>query len=196
MPGLVQDRLEVTRFIEHHYARQYGARMRVEYPDLISVRNKSGDLLAAAGFRFAASGSLFLERYTGQPIDRLLNMPRTEIVEIGNLASLGGTSVFLFAALASYLESLGVTQAVITGTRTLEHRLSRLGLAPRRLCPARIECVNGDDTDWGSYYTTRPYLLTGSIELACRQLRGLFGEHFFVSRPRLFPRLYFHNGVA
>ena len=116
------ERARVEAFIKDIYKKSYGAEIQVDYPVLMSVRNANGDILAAVGFRYADKAPLFLEHYTHQPINTILSCLRSEIVEIGNLASDGnGASIFLFAALASYLNNKKIRYATITGTDFL-HR--------------------------------------------------------------------------
>jgi hypothetical protein len=192
MPCLHEECARVVRFIQAGYRRYYGAHLRVDYPSLISVRDRDERLIAAAGFRFADLSPLFLEHYTGQPIDRILGVDRRAIVEIGNLVSRGGgASVFLYAALASHLDSLGISHAVITGTRSLERRLRRMGAEPRRICEADPLRVAHLDQPWGRYYANRPQVLAGQLEPFLARLRETFGAGFFTRRPRLFPRLHF-----
>ena len=107
----------VTDFITATYRDAYDADIEVGYPTLISLRPAAGDLVAAAGFRYAAAEPLFLEQYTDSPIEAVLKTSRREVVEIGNLASRGGgVSLYLFAALASYLADRGIHHAVVTST--------------------------------------------------------------------------------
>ncbi len=181
---------QVREFIAATYRETYGADIKVEYPTLISLRTSDGELVAAAGFRHAAREPLFLEQYTGAPVERLLGSTRSRIVEIGNLASRGGgVSLYLFAALSSYLEDRGILHAVVTSTPSLENRLERLGLRPSRLCPADPSRV-ADGQSWGSYYARQPYVVSGRVDLAVARLRNLFGRHYYTARPRLFPRIH------
>ena len=192
LPSLAPERALVERFITEVYARAYGARIRVQYPVLMSIRDRDGKLLAALGFRPAAEQALFLERYLEQPVESLLVVPRSHIVEIGNLASAGGgTSLFLYAALAAYLHHKGFTWAVATGTGTLEQRLVQLGLQPRKLACAAPLSLQPADEDWGRYYEARPSVLAGSIETGLRRLQRRLGADYRESRPRLFPRLHY-----
>lgn len=191
-PCLDSDRADVVRFIKAGYRKHYGARIQVDYPSLISVRNANGGLIAAAGYRLAGVSSLFLEHYTGKPIDGVLGVCRRRIAEVGNLVSRGGgASIFLFTALVSYLDSMGISYAAVTGTESLERRLRRLGAEPHRICTADPERVAHLGHAWGRYYANRPYVLAGRTEPFLDRLREEFGENFFTRRPRLFPRLHF-----
>ncbi len=185
------ERQRVENFIKAIYKQSYNADIEVNYPVLMSVRNEDNGILAAVGFRYANDEPLFLEHYTGKPIEKLLDCPRHEIVEIGNLASAGqGASAFLFAALASYLNNKGIRYAAITGTDFLHRYFERAGLKPRKICNADIHSVKNDRQDWGSYYDTQPRVLVGSVETGVRRLKAMLGAEFEECRPRLFPRLH------
>lgn len=186
------ERQRVEDFIKEIYKKSYGADITVDYPVLMSVRNADNDILAALGFRYADQHSLFLECYTQQPIENILNCPRHEIVEIGNLASAGkGASAFLFAALASYLNNKGIRYAAITGTDFLHRHFERVGLNPRKICNADINAVHQDQQNWGSYYDTQPRVLVGSVKTGVKRLKTILGAEFEDCRPRLFPRLHY-----
>jgi len=191
MPCFDPERLRVVQFIESGYRRAFGARISVGYPTLISLRTVDDVIISAAGFRFASRSPLFLEQYIDQPIEGALSCERRDIAEVGNLMTCGaGSSIFLFSALASYLYTLGIRYVALTGTTSLEHRLHRLELSPRRLCPADPARVIDTGDDWGSYYYRRPWVLAGEVAPAFDKLRELFGQSFFIRRPRLFPRLH------
>ena len=186
------ERQRVETFIQDIYARSYDATISVDYPTLMSVRNLDGDILAAVGFRYAEDESLFLENYTGEPIDAVLNTPRKQIVEIGNLASAGGgASIFLFAALASYLNFNGIKYATVTGTDYLHRVFKRLGLDPKKICDASLAAVHSDGQNWGTYYDTNPRVLSGSVDHSVARLKRALGAEYQDCRPRLFPRLHY-----
>lgn len=123
VPAFSKDRKIVENFITDIYMKAYGAHIHVHYPVLMSVRDEAGQILAATGFRSAVNEPLFLEQYLDAPVEEILQSSRAQIVEIGNLASDGGgASLYLFAALAAYLNYKGFTQAVVTSTDFLERR--------------------------------------------------------------------------
>lgn len=194
-PTLSNECRAVETFITRVYAQSYQANIRVRYRTLMSVRNADGEILAAVGFRPAQSEPLFLEQYLSAPIDHLLAVPRTRIVEIGNLASAGGgASSFLFAALSAYLHHKGFEHAVITGTESLGRRFARMGLRPQWHGSANPEKLSGDcDDDWGGYYNARPQILSGSVAHGYRRLQRVLGAEYRDMRPRLFPRLHYRN---
>lgn len=176
--------LRVQRFIKDIYKHSYDADIAVNYPTLMSVRNEEGEILSAVGFRCANDNSLFLEQYTNEPVEKKLSCSRHEVVEIGNLASAGkGASIFLFAALASYLDNKGVRFAAITGTGFLHRYFKRIGLNPYKICDADVSAVAHDGQDWGTYYDTRPRVLVGSLETGVQRLSALLGAKFETVEP-------------
>ena len=178
-----KERNRVEAFIRHVYMKTYRADIAIHYPTLMSVQTENGEILAAVGFRCADESALFLEHYTPQPIELCLGeqyghpVMRDEVAEIGNLASVGGgASVYLFAALASYLHTHGMRYAAITGTHHLKKRFCKLGLAPRILCPADPLLLPLDERQhWGYYYDHHPQVLCGSVEKSVRHLRRALG---------------------
>lgn len=186
------ERRAVEAFIERIYAESYGARIRVDYPVLMSVRNEAGEILAALGFRHAGAEPLFLEQYLRAPVETLIGVPRDGIVEIGNLASAGGgASLFLFAALAAYLHHRGAAVALATGTETVEKRLRQFGLALRRLGAADPARLQNASLDWGRYYDAQPNVLAGRVAEGYSRLQAQLGVEYSCVRPRLLPRLHY-----
>lgn len=185
------ERRRVEDFIKTVYKDSYGADIGVHYPLLMSVRNENGEILAAVGIRFAQREALFLEQYVGQPLENILRCPRAEIAEIGNLASAGqGASIFLFAALASYLHYKNIRYAAVTGTDFLHRYFEKLGLDPLEICEADIGALQSDGQSWGSYYDAGPRVLAGSVETGVKKLKSALGAEFEDCRPRLYPRLH------
>ncbi len=188
------ERQRVEAFIQGIYKNSYGAEIRVDYPILMSVRNDENDILAAVGFRYAGHEPLFLEQYTKRPIENCLKTERDKIVEIGNLASAGqGASIFLFAALASYLNYQKIEFAAITGTDFLHRYFKRIGLNPQKICDADISSINQVGQSWGSYYDTQPRVLAGSVPHGIKKLQRALGAEFESNIPSLYSRLH-HNG--
>lgn len=185
------ERARVENFIRTIYQQSYNADIQVNYPVLMSLRNASGDILAAVGMRYAQEQPLFLEHYTLQPIETLIECQRQEIVEIGNLASAGkGASAFLFTALASYLNNKNIQYAAITGTDFLHRYFQRVGLEPRRLCDADINALAGEAEDWGSYYDSHPRVLVGSVNRGVERLKKMLGAEFTDSGAPLLNKMF------
>lgn len=193
------ERARVDKFIRAAYANAYNAHIAVSYPTLMSVRHADGRLMAAAGFRFAADEELFLEQYTGAPIEAVLArkydtaVPRAQVAEIGNLvAAENGASVFLYAALASYLHHRKITRAVVTGTDALHRQFLRLGLDPQYICEAdSLALRNAQSENWGRYYETRPRVLCGSVSAGVACLRQKLGTDYQECLPHLHCRLHY-----
>lgn len=196
VPVFSKDRGDVETFIKNIYAHAYGALIDVHYPILMSVRDESGKILAATGFRPATAEPLFLEQYLNAPIEQILKTPRGQIVEIGNLASDGGgASLYLFAALAAYLNYKGFTQAVVTSTDFLERRFHQMGLQPKRHAKADPALLLSDGENWGTYYDTQPHVISGSVAQGYKRLQRQLGAEYKDCRPRLFPRLHYKGGM-
>ena len=99
-----------------------------------------GPLVAAAGYRPARQGPLFLERYLAAPVESLLGShseaapARERIVEVGHLAaSRAGEGRRLMLLLGPHLGGQGFRWVVGTLTEELRHLFVRLGIAPLAL---------------------------------------------------------------
>lgn len=169
-------RSEVEAFIRGVYAERYGADVRHFAPMLATLRDDSG-ILAAAGYRSAADGPLFLERYFDAPVETLLSahadaLPsRDRIVEVGHLAAArAGEGRRLIHLLAPHLASLRFEWAVSTVTTELRHLFVRLGVTPLALGLADAAVLGADGAHWGSYYDHRPVVLAGNLKQVVNQL--------------------------
>jgi hypothetical protein len=188
---LQPERERVEAFIRDIYKREYNADITISYPILMSIRDAQGNILAALGFRYAADEPLFLEQYTHEPIEDILQAPRAEIAEVGNLASAGGgASLFLFAAIASYLTAKDIKYITITGTDFLHRYFKGLGLQPQKICDANLTSLNSDGQNWGSYYDKNPRVLAGSLPHAIEKLKQSLGTEYKARRPRFYTRLH------
>jgi hypothetical protein len=171
-------RARTEAFLEAEYARAFGGRIPAHYPMLISVGGPDGQVHAAAGFRLASAGPLFLEQYLDEPVEtaiaRCLGRPvaRVAIVEIGNLAATGPCgSRILFSALAGHLQLLGATHAVATATRQLRRSFERIRFPVACLAEARADRLAHAAAVWGTYYSLDPQVVVGSIGDALPALR-------------------------
>lgn len=163
-------------FIANVFARRYGARVSAFAPHLMLLEQQ-GRIVAATGWRGAASEPLFLERYLDEPVElavaRLANRPveRARIAEVGNLAAEGnGGSLHVIGALASRLDALGHEWVVFTATQELIGIFTRLGLPLLALAKADPARLGVDAEAWGSYYDTRPVVVAGRIRIALERL--------------------------
>jgi hypothetical protein len=167
----------VERFIAAVYRARHGADVRHFAHTLVSLRDATGELVAAAGYRAADQAPLFLERYLGAPVEtRLadtagLAPARSRIVEVGHLAaSRAGEGRRLVLLLGPHLAALGFQWVVSTLTEELRHLFMRLGIAPLALGVADPAVLGAEAVHWGSYYDHRPVVLAGQIDLALKAL--------------------------
>lgn len=164
-------RAETERFIAGVYREHYGADVTQFAPLLVARRDAVGTLVAAAGFRPADSGPLFLERYLARPVHERLAAPRARIVEVGHLAATrAGEGRKLVLQLAPLLAGHGFQWVVGTLTEELRHLFLRLGIAPIALGVADPALLGGEAARWGSYYDHHPVVLAGAIEPALQAL--------------------------
>lgn len=169
----------VEDFIRDVYARHYGARVLHFTPALVGLR-EHGELLAAAGYRNAADGALFLEGYLPAPVDALLaghtgaRPPRARIAEVGHLAARrSGEGRRLIRLLAPHLAAQGFEWVVGTVTQELRRMLLRLGIAPLTLGVADPAALGDEAAHWGSYYAHQPLVLAGQLRRYARRRPGL-----------------------
>lgn len=167
---------DVQAFIHRIYAQRYGADVRQFAPTLVSLRDATG-IVAAAGYRCASGGPLFLERYFDTPIETLLTGPsdvppqRDRIVEIGHLsAARAGEGRRLIRLLGLHLQSLPFEWVVSTMTTGLRHMFLRLGVTPLALGLADPDALGTEADQWGRYYEHHPVVLAGRLQQALGQL--------------------------
>ncbi len=169
-------RAEVEAYIRGIYASHYGAQVQGFAPVLVSLRDASG-IVAAAGYRNAQGGPLFLERYLGAPVESLLGSPadgpvqRQGVVEVGHLASdHPGEGRRLILLLGPHLAAQGFQWVVSTLTAELRHLFVRIGVTPLALGTADPAALGNEAAHWGSYYDHRPVVLAGHLRQALQQL--------------------------
>lgn len=167
---------EAEAYIRDVFARNYGARVASFAPDL-ALLERHGGIAAAAGWRGADSGPLYLERYLDESVERHVSslagcpVTRDRIVEVGNLAadSRGGGAGMILA-MAAHLDALGYEWVVFTATRELIGIFTRLSLPPLALANADPSRLGESAGDWGSYYQTQPVVVAGRIRLATERI--------------------------
>ncbi|MEW5789026.1 MAG: thermostable hemolysin [Pseudomonadota bacterium] len=165
-------RAEAEAFIREVFAERYGARVASFTPHLMLLERR-GAPRAAAGWRSAATGTLFLERYLDQPAEALIArlagrpVPRDRVVEVGHLAARrSGEGARMILTLARHLDRLGYEWVMFTATAELIGIFRKLGLPPLALAPADPARLGAAAGDWGRYYETRPIVVAGPIHLA------------------------------
>lgn len=174
-------RSPVAQFIRTVFLQHYGAQLRGLYPNLMTFR--CGDQLrAAVGIRCAADEPLFAEQYLSTPAHTLiaarwgLQVARTQLVEVGNLALAGpGDARWVIAAVTSFLYAANYRWVVFTAVRPLFNAFQRLGLRPVALATADPARLPDGGRDWGSYYDAQPQVCVGDIRSGQRKLRSFVG---------------------
>jgi hypothetical protein len=169
-------RAEVESFIQEVYDRRFGAQVTHFTPTLVALWGIDG-IHAAAGYRSAEQGPLFLERYLPSPVEMLLaahsaaTPSRRQIVEVGHLAaSRAGEGRRLVLQLASHLQARGYEWVVSTLTGELRQLFVRIGIAPLTLGMADPARLGDEATSWGRYYEHRPVVLAGHLPKAMRHI--------------------------
>ena len=169
-------RHEVEAFIRGVYAGRYGADVVGFAPTLVSLRDDGG-IVAAAGYRSAGDGDLFLEGYLHAPIESLLathaerTPDRQRIVEVGHLAAArAGEGRRLIGLLARHLAEQRFDWVVSTLTSELRHLFVRIGVAPLALGAADPAALGPGGGRWGTYYDHHPVVLAGQLHQALQQL--------------------------
>ena len=163
-------REEVESFIRDVFGRRYGAKVQHFAPTLVSLQSR-GEIVAAAGYRSAADGPLFLECYLASPIEQALasrTQPRVErhgIVEVGHLAaSRAGEGIRLISLIGPHLAKQGFVWVVGTLTRELHHLFLRVDIAPLTLGAADPSALGPDVVHWGTYYDHCPAVFAGNLQ--------------------------------
>lgn len=170
-------RAEVEAFIQGIYAQRFGAVLTQFAPTLVGLCDAQQGLLAAAGYRAADAGPLFLERYLSAPVEQLLLDPsgqhprRQMIVEVGHLAAArSGEGRRLILQMGPHLAAQGFDWVVSTLTTELRHLFLRIGVTPLALGVADPAKLDDTDKNWGSYYEHHPVVLAGNLSQALQQL--------------------------
>ena len=172
-------RAALETYIGERFAHRHGARISHFLPCLLGLEQDDGSLIGAVGLRPAGDTPLFLEAYLDRPVEDCVEtvpVPRTRIIEVGNLASDSpGAARLLIVALTDLLASLGFEWVVFTATRELHNSFRRLGLQPRPLAAADPTRLGAQGAVWGSYYRHAPTVMAGHV-LAGHQRLGQRGN--------------------
>lgn len=164
-------------YIARQFERVYSAKINEFMPLLVSMQCQ-GCFRAAAGMRDALDADLFVEQYLNEPVEKLLGglsptaVPRSDIVEIGNLVSTHrGVSQLFFAIQAKALQEAGFKWAVFAATHQVEKIINKLQFVTFRLGAADPACLGENAAKWGSYYDTSPTVFAADISATVDTLR-------------------------
>ena len=166
------NRMEAEALVQKVYRKAYQAHITSFYPFLLAVSNTNGNLEAVAGIRPAGNSPLFSEHYLDQPISELLDIPRNQLIEVGNLAPTGlGNVRWIIAAVTAFLHGAGFSHVTFTAVPLLHNAFKRLGLQPEFIATADQEKLSDAVQDeWGSYYQCNPAVYSGSIDYGYQSL--------------------------
>lgn len=166
LPKLHPQRAEVEGFIKGIFKYHHQAQVTSFLPNLFSVFNEQGQTQTALGIKGASQGSLYLEHYLDEPIEKLVGntlgetVKRSEVVEIGNLASQNSASCkALFAHITQYLQEQDVKWITCTGTATLRVVFKRLGIKALPIHEADQNRLGDEQYSWGNYYQNDPQVM-------------------------------------
>jgi hypothetical protein len=158
------------RFIAAAFLNKHGAQLSGFLPELVGMQSPGGDLRAVAGYRSAATGPLFLEQYLPGTVEQNLSarlgaaVPRSHIVEVGNLAGGGCRYVrHLVSQLPHFLLDRGHTWVVFTATSLVRDILGSVGANLVELAVADGGRVAGGPARWGQYYCHDPRVMAGYL---------------------------------
>jgi hypothetical protein len=162
-------RRQLEDFVRREYCSHFQAHVKEFMPVLLALHDRMG-VRAVVGCRNAANEPLFLEKYTREPIERLLarrldaRVGRDEIVEIGSLACKGArAAVDMVTALVPFLLDAGFSWVVFTGADTVKKVFRHLRLEPTVLCAADEASLGPERDDWGDYYRHHPEVMAGRL---------------------------------
>ncbi len=166
-------RREVEEFSKNIYRRFYGAELMSFPSELLAITYGRKEIISCIGITSAAASPLYLEQYTGEPIEKVVaaltrrSVDREEIIEIGTLAIRSkSTCRMIISALAGVLIKRGGKYLVFTAVKSLRNTLTNLEVPFTTLARARATQVK-DSSKWGSYYGASPEVIMIDIE-SCR----------------------------
>jgi len=162
------------------YADAYGANIEPGFGEFMVWGGREG-ALAVLGYVRGGAEPLFLERYLDRPIEQVVEaaydcrVARSQIVEIGNLASCNGWALINLWGKAANDLGREREYAVATLTAPLRGMFRRIGLPIKVLAPA-IETQAGG-AHWGSYYQSDPQVCVGRIAEGQRAIARFLARH-------------------
>jgi hypothetical protein len=165
-------------FIKADFLKHHNAHIKEFMPNLVTIINKTKKICAVVGYRNADQNKLFLEQYLDNPIEDYISkhcgiqIPRNQIVEVGNLAcSANGYARLVIIRLTELLYESGFRWVAFTATNGLYNSFLRLGLTPHAIAPANVSALHETRSNWGTYYDANPQVMFGSIEWGLNKLK-------------------------
>ncbi|REF28602.1 thermostable hemolysin [Xenorhabdus cabanillasii] len=157
--------------MEEKYASFYNAYINPN-PDYYMVAsqelNNNSKVVSCAGISFKSQEPLFSEQYLNKSIEETINdiwgreYKPEKIAEIGGLISNNRNVSVKFTTLIPFIAyCAGANVLLCTITQTVVKLLSKCGIKFDAICSANKECLNENNSDWGTYYESNP--VTGVI---------------------------------
>lgn len=164
------ERAELEAYVSRAFQRKHDAHVTSFLPTLLSFRDNAGELRGVVGLRGAGDATLYLEQYLDQPIDAAIAaatgmpVPRSQVVEVGNLAGANcRTAVRMVALLPEHLLSRGHQWIVFTATSAVREILLGFGAPLIELARADGARVASSSDQWGRYYESDPRVFAGFL---------------------------------
>jgi len=183
-------RPQAEDFIKGIFQQHHNAQIRCFLPELFATFDECGNTKSVLGLRYAECELLYLERYLDQPIETLIeqmvhqSVRRTQVVEIGNLASLNSASCkALFSFITQHLQEQKIKWITCTGTSVLRLVFRRLGIKALSVHQADQNRLGDEQYEWGSYYDNDPQVMLINVQetnqhfIDVAKARGLANSH-------------------
>jgi Rad3-related DNA helicase len=156
--------------VRERYEKDYDATVTPDPDQFVMVEDDEGSK-AVAGISEAGDSEVMAETYLDDAVENTLadeletELPRSEVVEIGPLASSGsGVGKTLVLSLPALAWARGARALVCTVTGPLAAMLRRTRIGFRPLVDATLDHLpRAERGRWGSYYDTEP--VTGYVDL-------------------------------
>jgi len=176
------ERGQATAFVSQVFQNAYQANVQHFMPNMMRLRDKRLQYKSVMGYCPANEGQLYLEHYLDEPIEHYISrylgrtIPRSDIVEVGNLAEANpGDARMAITAATAFFYTAGYRWVVFTGVRRVRNTFLKLGLSPKELIAAdERKLPQGHIKQWGSYYQGDPVVCFGSLEDGYHHLQELW----------------------
>ena len=161
-----KNRNEIEAFIKQGFSKAYDAKISITTPYLLALSN--GSYKAALGIR-SGDEKLFLEQYLTAAIEQQAvfidnKIKRQDIVELSHLFSNAKRfTIPLFMVTAVSLFFLNYKYLVFSGTENVIKLITKAGVKTTFIANAEQQKIQASTDDWGSYYSTKPKIITISL---------------------------------
>jgi len=167
------EHLLVKKFVQQNYQKSFHINIEEIFPHFLTInKNYSNCYKAVVGINDAENESLFSEYYLDNSVEQELltltgkKISRDYIVEVGNLATLGGKEFRqLIVALTAYLYTAGYQYVIFTTFPVVSNSFRKMGLKLYQLAHANLEQLpQAHQKQWShDYYKLQPKVFAGVI---------------------------------